>query len=302
MKKVFILFFLFLHLKPKAQQGVAISTDANPPHSSALLEVRSTSKGFLLPRLTTAQRVAISSPANGLLVYDSDQHRFYYRVDGFWRSMLDSDFWIRAVGKKQILNIYDSVGIGVLSVKERFHVNGNVLFEGGEMLLNNSMIQLNASDIEKGFVQLSGDNIRIGTNSSNASGKFVIRTGGGDRMFVDADGNVSIGSSLKASGYKLNVDGKVICEELKVQLSGAWPDYVFREDYKLRSIPEMESFIKQNGHLPGIPAADEVERNGISVGDMQKRMMEKIEELSLYIIELKKEIDSLKAGSNESGN
>ncbi len=294
MKQLFSLVFLIINYTAFSQQGVAISTDANPPHTSAMLDVRSTSKGLLLPRMTSAQRSAIASPANGLLVYDTDNHKIYQRVNGFWKYILDHDFWIRVGNRSQILNFSDSVGIGVLQVEDRFHVGYNALFEGAEVRLNNSMLQLKANDVNKGFVQLSGDNIRIGTNSSNASGKFVVRTGGGDRMFVDSDGNVSIGSTLKANGYKLNVDGRVICEELKVQLSGAWPDYVFKDDYKLRTISEMESYIKENGHLPGIPSAKVVESEGISVGDMQKRMMEKIEELSLYIIELRKEIDTLK--------
>lgn len=100
--------------------------------------------------------------------------------------------------------------------------------------------------------------------------------------------SLSIGTTNGATGYKLSVNGKVICEELKVELDQAWPDYVFEEDYELRSIQEMEESIQANGHLPGIPSAKEIEENGLEIGDMQKRMMEKIEELSLYIIDLDK--------------
>jgi hypothetical protein len=106
---------------------------------------------------------------------------------------------------------------------------------------------------------------------------------------------VAIGADLNtATGYKLAVSGKVICEELKVKLSGNWPDYVFDAKYKLPSLSEVEKYIKENKHLPNIPAASEVETNGMEVGDMQKKMMEKIEELTLYVIELKKELDTLK--------
>jgi hypothetical protein len=100
--------------------------------------------------------------------------------------------------------------------------------------------------------------------------------------------SLSIGTTNTATGYKLSVNGKVICEELKVELDQSWPDYVFESDYPLRSIQELETSIIENGHLPGIPSAEEVEENGLEVGDMQKRMMEKIEELSLYIIQLDK--------------
>jgi hypothetical protein len=109
-------------------------------------------------------------------------------------------------------------------------------------------------------------------------------------------GGVGIGVNSGASipvGYMFAVDGKMIAEELKVQLSGSWPDYVFSNDYKLKSYDELRSFIKTNNHLPNIPAAAEVEKNGIEVGDMQKRMMEKIEELTLYILELEKRIKTI---------
>ena len=106
-----------------------------------------------------------------------------------------------------------------------------------------------------------------------------------------AGGNVMIGASVPATGYLLSVDGKVMCEELKVQMSGSWPDYVFADDYTLPTLYELEASIKQNKHLPGIPSAAVVEAEGIEVGAMQVQMMEKIEELTLYIIELQKQID-----------
>jgi len=111
-------------------------------------------------------------------------------------------------------------------------------------------------------------------------------------------GNVVFGSGsiVPAAGYKVSVDGKVICEELRVQLNAAWPDYVFAKNYRLKSLSELENFILQNNHLPNVPSAKEVEKNGFDVGDMNKRLLEKVEELTLYVIQLKKEIDAMKAG------
>lgn len=111
-----------------------------------------------------------------------------------------------------------------------------------------------------------------------------------------------MGDSGGAAGYKLAVDGKIICEELKVQNSTAWPDYVFSKDYQLMPIRDLETHIALHHHLPGIPSAVEIEANGIMVGDMQKRMMEKIEELTLYIIAQEKRIAELEAKSNSSAN
>lgn len=125
------------------------------------------------------------------------------------------------------------------------------------------------------------------------SGRVGIGTNG-PKTKLHINGNVLVGSSAvePAAGYLVSIDGKVIAEELRVQLQTAWPDYVFKKDYKLRSINQLEAFIKQNHHLPGIKSAVEME-NGQDVGETQRRMMEKIEELTLYIIELKKENERL---------
>jgi hypothetical protein len=147
----------------------------------------------------------------------------------------------------------------------------------------------NTPDASVGFIPTtfsldSNGNLGLGTVSPKA------------RLHVTS--NVIIGSTsvTPASGYVLSIDGKAICEELKVQLQTSWPDYVFAENYKLRPLLQLEKFIQENKHLPNVPSADELEKNGIEVGDMHKRLMEKVEELTLYIIQLKKEIDALRAG------
>ena len=90
------------------------------------------------------------------------------------------------------------------------------------------------------------------------------------------------------------VDGKAIFEEVRVEISGAWPDYVFNEDYELMPLKELKQAIKKAGHLPGIPAAQVVESSGFDVGDLQRRMLEKIEELTLYMIQANEAISTLK--------
>jgi hypothetical protein len=111
---------------------------------------------------------------------------------------------------------------------------------------------------------------------------------------MQVNGNMLLGSGSPATGYQLSVKGKVICEEAKVQLNAAWPDYVFADSYQKKSLYEVENYINENKHLPNIPSAGEVEKEGLLLGDMQKRMMEKVEELTLYLIEMKKENDQLK--------
>ncbi len=99
---------------------------------------------------------------------------------------------------------------------------------------------------------------------------------------------------MPSDDYLLAVDGKIISEEVRVELSGSWPDYVFDEDYALLSLEQLEQHIETVGHLPGIPSANTVETEGILLGDMQRVMVEKIEELTLYVIDLQKQIEELK--------
>jgi len=88
----------------------------------------------------------------------------------------------------------------------------------------------------------------------------------------------------------LAVDGKIIGEEMRIQNSNNWPDYVFAEEYDLMPLDELKQTIALQKHLPNIPPASVVEEEGILIGDMQKRMMEKIEELTLYILDLHESI------------
>jgi len=99
--------------------------------------------------------------------------------------------------------------------------------------------------------------------------------------------------------YKLGVNGKIICEGMRVKLKAEWADYVFDEDYDLMSLEEVETHIQENKHLPGVPSAKEVAETGLDIEIMQVKMMEKIEELTLYIIEQDKQIKTQQTQINE---
>jgi len=161
---------------------------------------------------------------------------------------------------------------------------------------NNPQAQLHidAGPSENGLVvQLQGaSKLKVNANGSVSVGG--VPTGPSNGLYVN--GNVVIGTSTPATGYKMSVGGKIICEELKVKLEAGWPDYVFADDYKAPSIADLEYSIKNNKHLPGMPSAAEIENNqGYEISAMQIKMMEKIEEQALYIIQLKNEMDELKS-------
>jgi len=136
------------------------------------------------------------------------------------------------------------------------------------------------------FTKYTGEELaRIYTNFDGSIyftyGPNILR-----RLTITGQGNVGIGTDNP--GEKLSVNGNIRAKEVKVE-NANWPDYVFSKDYHLPTLEETEKHIKENGHLQGIPSAAEVNANGIILGDINGKLLEKIEELTLYMIELKKE-------------
>ena len=119
-----------------------------------------------------------------------------------------------------------------------------------------------------------------------------------EQMRITPSGNVAIGTT-DSKGYKLAVAGKAVAEEVTVKLQGSWPDYVFNSDYNLLSLEEIKTYIDKNKHLPEVPSAKEMEANGVQLGEMNMLLLKKIEELTLYVIELKKQNDLLQEKFNK---
>jgi hypothetical protein len=113
-----------------------------------------------------------------------------------------------------------------------------------------------------------------------------------NQNLIYKQGNIGIGTS--SPDEKLTVKGKIHSEEVLIDLNVPAPDFVFEKDYPLIDIEKIESYINEHKHLPEIPSAGELEKNGIQLGEMNMKLLQKIEELTLYIIEMDKEIKSLK--------
>jgi len=106
---------------------------------------------------------------------------------------------------------------------------------------------------------------------------------------LSVDGNLGI-KTVSSSEFPLAVNGKIRAKEVKVESD--WADFVFEDDYKLRSLSELETFIQKNKHLPEIPTEDEVQKEGISVGEMNAKLLQKIEELTLYLLEQNQKMEA----------
>jgi hypothetical protein len=114
------------------------------------------------------------------------------------------------------------------------------------------------------------------------------------------NGNVGIGTFQPQA--MLAVKGVIFAQKVKVTVNPAdWPDYVFQQDYCLLSLAETAKYIEENKHLPGVPSAKEIEKDGLDLGEMNKKLLQKIEELTLHVIQQQKEIEELKTWKKSLG-
>lgn len=372
------------------QGGVGIGNPA--PNASAILDVASTTKGVLIPRMTQAERDAITTPATGLLLFQTDGTAGFYYWDGAafvqigagggggqWTTSgndisnsnpgnvgigtatptykLDVNGAMKAdglhlsngsfVGTTYNSNLrlssqsgptngegkhihlnpvqttpqsYGNVGIGLSDnalnneqpTEARLVVKGsvgNTVAMFGKGTAGISLVRDWASVGFNAYYDANWKSMKTGKGAvvgcDPTSGRFEInlnsQTAANQNIAtiitpfaIESNGRVVIGAGASANGYILNVRGKAICEEMRVLLTANWPDYVFKPEYKLRPLADVEKHIAENGHLPGIQPAAEIEQNGLDLGAMQTKAMEKIEELTLYLIQLKKENDDLR--------
>lgn len=150
------------------------------------------------------------------------------------------------------------------------------------------------------------DDAWIGTKSGHG---MYLGTSGSSSFYIDTDRNVYIGlidtevavirAGLKTK-YNLFVSKGVLSEDFGISPKSTWSDFVFSKDYNLRSISEVATFISENNHLPDVPSAKEVAEEGYSQHDMNRVLLQKIEELTLYTIQQQKEIEALKAQLQKS--
>lgn len=135
-------------------------------------------------------------------------------------------------------------------------------------------------------------------NGVLVSGDLSLWDRSGSNVYTQSTSdNIGIGTTLvnNPNSYKLAVNGKIGAKEVQIEnTSLTWPDFVFKTDYKLMSLAEVEAFIKANGHLPEVPSEKQVAEEGIKVSEFNAMLLQKIEELTLHLIELKKEVDALK--------
>jgi hypothetical protein len=205
-----------------------------------------------------------------------------------------------------------NIGIGTTTVAAPLHVEGRSLLNGtfllgtrkddvgyGQRLVFDDYGNTDGLWLSRFNNGLDASELRLNLGDDGGStDKFVIgyeywETGAWTPRFTFlADGRLGIGTADPGS-FKLAVEGNIGAREIRVTNANPWPDYVFNNRYKLRSLASLEDYIKKNSRLPNMPSAQQVKDNGIELGHMNTLVVENIEELTLHIIALNKNLTAL---------
>lgn len=221
-----------------------------------------------------------------------------------------------------------SVGIGTTTPATRLFVRGSRVADYGLVAVQDAD---GSGMTGQAFVSFFGnDNVRMGYFGPSF-GSFVVSNdvrgtnGNGNKVVLSPDnGKVIVGGAFTDFGaqnfqvygstylsgqvgigtrspgtFQLAVEGRIGAREVVVTAQNPWPDYVFSNSYNLMPLSQVKDFIKSHHHLPGMPDASSVEKNGIELGEMNSLLLKKIEELTLYLLELKKENEEIKSKLEE---
>ena len=186
------------------------------------------------------------------------------------------------------------VGIGTSAPSAQLHFNGGKFILNGTSTTNSSLVKIKSKlEIQNGttsatFAVFDAVNLRFGIGTATPTTALDVNG-------VIKGTQLLVGTATGATGYIASIGGKIIAEEVRVDLQTIWPDFVFDANYNLMSLGELNVFVSSNKHLPGIPSADKIKGSGIMLGEMQTKTLEKVEEAMLYIIQLDKENNELKA-------
>lgn len=265
----------FVHLSSNSDAALIVESDADNSgeEDNPRIELRQDGKAVV---------GALGITGSGGTFYEGSYANSLYLMNEYGTPLLfGTDSTI-----KMTLTAAGRLGIGVTQPDAGLHVKGTE-FPGSFLFL-----QSNTSK-DAGIRLYEGTSAKWHLYNNAGLNGFMITNENGNIPFFAKDGNGYVGIGTTSPTHLLSVNGSIRSKEVIVNTG--WSDFVFDDDYKLMSLKHLEEFIIDNGHLPEIPSAKDVEANGISLGTMDAKLLQKIEELTLYIIELQKQIDALQS-------
>jgi len=258
--------------------GVAQNTSYNGSGNGG---TNNTTYGFVAGNAITGDRNTFIGYASGRSGITGGENTFLGSETGFLSTSGGANIFLgRAAGYSNTSGSRNTL-LGVFAGANSSSGNGNVFigYYAGHNETGSDKLYIDNSLTSTPLIYGDFNTNQVGINV--LPGAYTLNVGG----TLNTSGAVTIGASGTSTGYKLAVGGKAVAEEVVIKLQANWPDYVFEKDYKLPSFNDLELFIKQHKHLPGVPTATEVKDQGIAVGEMNAILLKKVEELTLYILE-----------------
>jgi len=180
----------------------------------------------------------------------------------------------------------NNVGIGTTTPGLKAHITGAIGLPATTGTIQTGVLRLQGltsnAVLDFGVSGASGASLQV-TNQNDLTTNYPL-------LLNPNGGNVGIGT-IDTKGYKFAVNGSVIATSVTVKLNSAWPDYVFKKEYQLPTLTEVKDYIDKNHHLPDMPSEKEVADNGLNLGEMNKLLVKKVEELTLYLINNQKQLN-----------
>lgn len=244
--------------------GIGTTSPTSELHVIGRLQTtdRINARQYIAVDKNSSYRVAINGQSDGYIAGRND--------------LVQDKFLISSNGSSYFNG--GKVGIGTKSPSADLHVVGNLATT--DRINAREYIAVDRNSSYRVAMNGQTDGYIAGRNDA-VEQKFLIHSNGNSYF---NGGNLLIGKTSQAnSAYKLDVAGPIRANEIVVNTTGA--DYVFEADYPLKTLDETKAFIRENGHLPGIPSAEDMQENGMSVGELNTKLLEKVEELTLYLIQ-----------------
>ncbi|MEO8886661.1 MAG: hypothetical protein ABI367_11400 [Mucilaginibacter sp.] len=233
---------------------------------------------------TVHAKNTLASGFSGTLLYGQSVqgNSTAYDLMGLYNNSSTLQYQVRGDGQVYMAG---NVGIGVTAPQAKLNLISANDFTVNDILFTIDGIGQRRNGISNQYSSYAG-----GVNNNKMS--FLVSDAGITSqttvMTLQGDGNVGIGTI--SPDEKLTVNGIIHSTEVKVTNSVPTPDYVFEPDYKLEDLSEIKAYVDKNHHLPEIPSADQMEKEGISLGDMNMKLLKKVEELTLYVIDQNKQL------------